>query len=120
MPVPLCRKHRNHWLLVNAAMFGGLGTFGAMTSTALGLLMFGDGLGESWPPLGGMLLALSLFFFILFVIFVAVLHRNLIRPLDITKESIRLSGVSADFARAVSFPNEMTTGGDTSKDDRYR
>jgi hypothetical protein len=95
--VPLCGRHRNHWLPLAVLLYGGLATLATLISLSVLLYWLTEGQSElaGWLCGGSALL----FFCLLFP--AAVLQVHTIRAVEITPETITLTGVAREFVRAL-------------------
>jgi hypothetical protein len=96
VPIPLCGRHRNHWIPLNVVLYGGLATFALLISSTITLWAVG-GKGE----LAGGLCFATFLFLGCWLIPAAVLQTYTIRALEITRESITLAGVAKKFVRVL-------------------
>ncbi len=100
VPVPLCDRHKGHWswrtwftvLSLLALIAGSIGTVILWANLKQG--------GRADDVVGFVCMG-SVGLFIVWIIVVAVLQMTAIRPLEITDDFIRLTGVSPDFRDAV-------------------
>src|SRR5262245_15375580 len=105
---PLCRGHRNHWLIRSLIAFGGLATLAAcFVATVIAL-----SLGEQRAPgasneLGGYACIGSLGLLLLFLIVAVISQQTSIRPAEITDRSITLVGVAREFKDALQELDEV-------------
>ena len=93
VPVPLCDRHKNHWVMRYVVIFGGLAAF---------LLLFLLG-----GVLGLLCLAAAGLVFVALLVALIVFSIGQIGSFEITDDSIVLKNVSPEFTRAY---REMTRG----------
>jgi hypothetical protein len=99
--VPLCDRHKNHWLWRQFVIVGsfvlllvvGIGAVIAAANEAPARRGGGD-------ELFGLLCAAAVAGLLLWLVLLAVLHSTAIRPREITDRSIKLAGVAEEFVRA--------------------
>lgn len=99
--VPLCEAHRNLWLPYQITMFIGLVILAGL-ATAIAYLAFTAK--ASWDPKASMAYGLGLgtiFFMIILIAVGGSLQRRIIRPLEITPDSITLNCVDERFIQAM-------------------
>jgi hypothetical protein len=96
--VPLCDRHRNHWLW-RKLLVGGSFVFGVVAGLGALFVAMIDPPARGDDPTGllcgGMAVGL-----VLWLVLVAVLQSTAIRPREITDRSIKLMGVAEEFVRA--------------------
>jgi len=101
VPVPLCHRHRNHWLPLQVVLFGGLSIFALLFTCAIALFVIGQNAGDFWGKIGGWLLMGGFGVFVLMLFPAAIMQTSVIKAVEITKDSITLSNVSRKFVDQV-------------------
>lgn len=101
VPVPLCERHRNHWLPLQVLLYGGLSIFALLVASAIVLFVIGKNAGGPWEQVGGWLGMGSLVFFLLMLFPAAIMQTRVIRPVEITRDSITLTNVSREYLDVV-------------------
>jgi hypothetical protein len=107
VPVPLCERHKNHWMIRYLLGFGGLAVF--LLLFICGGVMFGSNVdADPHGPLtllGGAMLVMGGIAFLAWLVVMIVLGVTQILPVEITDDTITLKNVSPEFVRAY---REMT------------
>lgn len=109
VPLPLCDRHVNHWLLRNSLIYGGF--LGIVLLAAVGVMLLDDG--RDGPPPGALLCNSCLLCLVAWIVMRFVLKTTAIRPVEITDESITLIRVSRKFVEAVR--ERQTNAGENEK-----
>jgi hypothetical protein len=99
VPIPLCKRHQNHWSWRAWAMGAPLAALAVLVLAGAGVMLALD-VGENSPVFPVFFIGL-LILFLAWLITAAILQSTTIRPLDITEYSIALTGVSQAFVNAV-------------------
>ncbi len=117
VPIPLCERHKNHWMIRYLIGFGGLALFLLLLGAAIALLISSD---DRTNPARDTLMALGFIVltgagiaFLTWLITLIVLLVTQINVFEITDDSIVLTNVSPDFTRAY----REQTRGDPDRDD---
>jgi len=97
--VPLCERHKNHWLGRQVVLLGSLLVL-LLTGVGGFAVLADEGPGRRGNDLGGLLCLGVMIGFVLWLVLVAVLQSTAIRPQEITDRSITLKGVAEEFVRA--------------------
>jgi hypothetical protein len=100
--VPLCEAHRHHWRALTVVILGGLSLFGLLLFAAILFGVTGTGRGDWRSDLVGPLALGAALFLVCLLFPAAFLQMRTIRVVEMTPESIRLTGVSREFVRALS------------------
>jgi hypothetical protein len=97
--VPLCEKHKNHWLMRQVVL---LVSFLALVVLGfVAMLFFADSRpGSAEATIGGALCVGTVVGLVGWVILVAVFHVTSIRVVEITERAVKLQGVSRRFVDA--------------------
>lgn len=111
VPVPLCDRHRNHWLPLQIVLFGGIAVVALTFFLAVILFVTAEGPGDRKTDLAG-LFCVGTFAALLIMLFpAAILQTTVIRPTEITSDRITLRSVAKEFAEALKKkrrgPSEM-------------
>jgi hypothetical protein len=111
-PIPLCDKHKNHWLIPRLIGYGGAGVLVLLVVALLMTVVADAGNKPSAvPPLISLLIiVLTGVLFVAWLITMIVLAVTRINAVEITDDTITLKNVHSDFTRAY---REMTRGGIT-------
>ena len=101
VPIPLCERHKNHWMIRYLIGFGGLALFLLLLGAAIALLISSD---DRTNPARDTLMALGFIVltgagiaFLTWLITLIVLLVTQINVFEITDDSIVLTNVSPDF-----------------------
>jgi hypothetical protein len=103
VPVPLCERHRNHWLPLQTILYGGVGIIAILVFSIviLSVIVFNRVKPGHADPLAGVILwlfGITVAFLVITAFPAAILQANVIRPTLINNEVIELSGVAREFA----------------------
>jgi len=101
VPVPLCERHRNHWLPLQIVLFGGIGVVVLLVCSTIVLVVTTSGPGEREAQLVGGLCLGTVAFLVAMLVPAAILQTRVIRPIEITYGSITLTSVANEFAQRV-------------------
>jgi hypothetical protein len=107
--VPLCARHRNHWLPLQVILYGGLSLLALGTTTAIILWLTARPGDDFLTELGGWLCVGTGVIFVFLLFPAAVLHMRTIRAVEITDHSITLIKVAKKFVRAVEEGPELAS-----------
>jgi hypothetical protein len=111
IPVTLCERHRNHWLLLQVLLFGGIGILALLSFTTVVLVVTTRGPRD---PQGELVIGIGVatVVVLLAVVFpAAILQTRVIRPTEITKDSITLIGVADVYVCMVLQERQHMSGG---------
>jgi hypothetical protein len=100
VPVPLCDRHRNHWLPVKVVLFGGLSIFALLVYATFVLYTTSGGANKARTALAGWFCFGTFLFFAALIFSVALLQSSTIRAVQITDKSITLTNISRRFIEA--------------------
>jgi hypothetical protein len=101
VPVPLCERHRNHWLpLQGMVLFGGIGVLLLFFST-FAFFIVALGHNERISQLVERFWFGTFVFLIIMVFSGAILQTRLIRPTKINSQSITLTNVAKRFIESL-------------------
>ena len=121
VPIPLCERHKNHWMIRYLFGFGGLALLLVLLFGAIALLVSSDDRGnparDSLMALGLVLLTGAGVVLLAWLITMIVLAVTQINVFEITDDSIVLTNISPDFTQAY---REQTRGGVPDVDDMAR
>jgi hypothetical protein len=101
VPVPLCEKHRHHWLALQVVLYGGIAVLALLFFLTILFFFMGRGPGDTrnqWAVWFGLT---TLGFLIGLLFPAAVLQKRVIRPTEITPHSITLARVDKRFVQRV-------------------
>ncbi len=98
--VPLCERHRNHFLLRAWLAYGGLGLLLLVAVLAIALLASADR-GASGEALGFTVCGGGALLGLVWLIALAIMQQAGIRPVEITDRGIRLANVGDEFVEAM-------------------
>jgi hypothetical protein len=100
--IPLCEKHRNHWVWRAWLLHGGRAVLGGLVVLYVAILIAVSQLGlNPSPALGSYLCPGLLSAGVIYVVAMLVVQTEAIRPTEITDRSITLINVSKRFVQAV-------------------
>src|SRR5205814_6326281 len=109
VPVPLCDRHKSHWMMRYLVIFGGLGL---ALLLFVGGILIGLGSDDSGSSLlKGLAIGMMISGFLLLLVWIVttiVLNATMIVVSEITDDTITLRHVSPEFVRAY---REMARGG---------
>jgi phosphoglycerol transferase MdoB-like AlkP superfamily enzyme len=97
VPVPLCERHRNHWLPLQILLFGGIAVVAVLLCLTITLIVIYSGARSPrwelvlWSGYG------TIGFLVAMIFPAAVLQTRVIRPIEITDQRITLANVAKDF-----------------------
>jgi hypothetical protein len=92
--VTLCEGHRNHWLPLRILLFSGIGILALLSFTTIVLFKTTRGPGDPRGELGFGFGVATVAFLLAMVFSAAFLQTRVIRPAEITEDSITLTGVA--------------------------
>src|SRR5262249_2768872 len=99
--VPLCERHRNHWLTVELVLFGGIGMLVLLFCATVVLFVTTRGPDDPQIEVAGWFCAGTIAFFVAMLFPAAILQTRVIQAAEITNRSITLTGVAKEFVRMV-------------------
>ncbi len=100
--VPLCEPHKNHWLWRAVIVWGSLLVLGGLVAVGLALQQpLADQAGVAPDDLFGYLCLGSVALLVVWIVIAMVAQQTAIRPVEITDDTITLTGVNQDFRHAL-------------------
>ena len=101
VPVPLCERHRNHWLALQVVLFGGLAILALLFCATIVLWGIMPEPTQGELSLAGWFCFATVTFLVIMVFPAAILQTKVIRPTEITDQSITLTSVAKEFVHRV-------------------
>jgi hypothetical protein len=101
---PMCANHKNHWLMRNLVIFGGLVAviaFGLATTFIVGVISGMTDSKQAGDAAFGIGCAASAVLLLVWLVCVIIAQNTAIRPTEITEKTITLRGVSEQFVAAM-------------------
>jgi hypothetical protein len=114
--VPFCERHQNHWRSRARFALGGAAVLAGTAAAGAALLLALDHYGQADDLVGPFVLVL-LVLIAAWLIPVAVLYSNVIRPVDMTDRSVSFAGVSRGFVDAMYDAREEDDEDEDDEDD---
>jgi hypothetical protein len=100
---PLCRQHKNHWLVRTLAVLGGLAfiVLAFFTALIVSSATQPPGRGPADDGSFGLICVGSLVGLLVLIVIAAICQMTAIRPMEITDRTITLAGVAPEFIDAL-------------------
>jgi hypothetical protein len=119
--VPLCSRHKNHWLVRTLVVLGGLAVIGAGFVATIALAVAADGrAGQGADQLGGYACVGALVALLLLIIVAVIAQITSIRPSEITDRTITLVGVAPEFKKALQELDDTDSGPPADYDEHFQ